>query len=78
MNSDNKATMTRDGKTFHWCVTSSFGRKRWTDSRHKPKDRPYKSANADRAKKMEAEDADRLGLLMMDLLDSGFCATAFS
>ena len=76
-NPDNKTTMTRDGKKFHWCGTCSFGRERWTD-RHKTKDCPYKSANADRARETEAVDADGLELLMMDLADSGFCAAAFS
>ena len=27
-NSENKAIMTRDGKTFHWCGTCSYGRER--------------------------------------------------
>ena len=77
MNPDNKTTMTRDGKTFHWCRTCSFGQGRWTD-RHEPKDCPYKSANATRARETKAVDADGSGLLMMDLPDSGFCAIAFS
>ena len=69
--------MTRDKKTFHWCGTCSYGRGRGTD-RHKPKDCPYKSVNADNVKKTEDEDADRSELLIMDLVDSGFYAIAFS
>ena len=34
--------------------------------------------NVDKAKKTEDEDADGSGLLMMDLVNSGFCAIAFS
>ena len=64
-NPENKATMTRDGRAFHWYRTCSFGCERWTD-RHEPKDCLYKSANADKAKKTEAEDADGTRLLMMD------------
>ena len=69
--------MTRDGKTFHWCRTCSYGRGRWTE-RHEPKDCLYKFANATRASETEAVDTDGLGLLMMDLVESGFCAIAFS
>ena len=59
-NKDNKTTMTRDVKTFHWCGTCSYGQGRWTE-RHEPKDCPYKSANATRASETEAVDADGSG-----------------
>ena len=74
---DNKTTMTRDGKTFHWRGTCFYGRGSWTE-RHEPKDCPYKSANATRATETAAEDADGSGLLMMDLVESSFCDIAFS
>ena len=76
MNPENKTTMTHNGKTFHWCGTCSWGREKWTN-RHEPKDCPYK-ANATRATETAAEDADGSGLLTMDLVESGFCAIAFS
>ena len=76
-NKDNKTTMTKDAKTFHWCGTCSYGQGRWTE-RHDPKDCPYKSANATRSSEMEEVDADGSGLQMMDLVESGFCAIAFS
>ena len=39
---------------------------------HEPKDCPYKSANATRARETEVVDANSSGLLMMDLADFGF------
>ena len=75
-NPENKTHMTRNGKEYYWCGTCNWGRAKWTD-RHEPKDCPYK-ANTTRATETAAEDADGSGLLMMDLVESGFCAIAFS
>ena len=66
--------MTHMGKDYYWCGTCNWGRAKWT-IRHEPKDCPYKPT---RATETAAEDADGSGLLMMDLVESGFCAIAFS
>ena len=70
MNPENKTHMTRNGKEYSWCGTCSWGQGQWTD-RHEPTDCPYK-VNATRAMETAAEDADGSGLLMMDLVESGF------
>ena len=67
--------MTRDGKNSLVC-TCSNGCGRWTDQ-HKEKDCPFNLVNA-KKKKRQKKMMLMAGLLIMDLVESGFSAIAYS
>ena len=70
LNAENKTTMEKNGKKHYWCKTCSYGRGRWVD--HEGENCPYKkNISADES---GTKDSDNAGLMVINLVDSGFLA----
>ena len=68
-NPDNKLTMEKNGKTFYWCKICNYGHGKLVD--HKEEVCPYwRKQNLDES----SPDSDNAGLMVMDLVESGFLA----
>lgn len=72
-NPDNKTTMERNGKTYHWCPICKYGRGTWTD--HTGDDCPHKDKKKGPSKSSNANSGDGdVGLLVMELIEGAFVA----
>ena len=73
-NPDNKETLEKDGKTYHWCKHCKWGRGTWTDHKsadHIHKHRKKKSTSNDSTEKNEETSS---GFLVINLIEGGFLA----
>ena len=69
MDPDNKLTMEKNGKTYYWCKICNYGREHQVD--HKEEFCPYqRKQHSDES----SPDSDNAGLMVVDLVESGFLA----
>ena len=71
-NPDNKETLEKDGKTYHWCKHCKFGRGTWTN--HKSADHIFKGKKSTSNDSAENTEETGSGFLVMDLIEGGFLA----
>ena len=69
-NPDNETTKVKNGKTYKWCSVCRWSKGRWTD--HDASTCPHRRKDA--TTEENNNDSDEAGLMVMDLVESGFLA----
>ena len=67
-NSENEATKVVNGKTYKWCTNCNWGKGRWMD--HDATSCPHRRKDA--STEDNTNDSDEAGLMIIDLVESGF------
>ena len=69
-NTDNETTKVVNGKTYKWCTNCNYTRGKWVD--HDVSSCPHRRKDA--TTEENTNDSDEAGLMIMDLVESGFLA----